>query len=197
MNLTHFFKQNSSFQFLLNLVDSFEAKFNNTTIQGIIKEKQEAKQQYQEEFKKGSTIAYSEINNETGDVMKIMISNIPPKSTISITYSYIEKLEINLHKFWLFRLFSSLTPAYTDINDCLRRDISILANYSTLSEDNAFPWNVKIEIQSPTPITSIRSPLHKIIMTYGNKNHTRNICFETYYPNKDFVLLFKMEMKII
>ena len=176
--------------------DSFEAKFGDTVMKGVVKEKEEARQQYQEEYKKGSTIAYSEINEETGDVMKVLMGNIPPLGTMSVTYSYIEKLDIKINQFWCFRLFSSLTPRYKgSLKEYLSRDISILASYPTLSskDSNAYPWNVKVDIQSPYPITSVESPSHKIVTNYGNENHTCNIIFsseETHYPNKDFVLLY-------
>jgi len=176
--------------------DSFEAKFNNTTIKGVIKKKEEAKEEYKEAIAQGRTAAYSEINEETGDIMKVSVGNIPPQTEISIVYSYIQKLETSLSKFWCFRLFSTITPRYNgNINEILDADIGLLASYPTISKDNskAYPWTIRAEIQSPSPITLLESPTHKIVPTYGNENHTCTITFEPNsisHPNKDFVLLY-------
>jgi len=176
--------------------DSFEAKFNNTTIKGVIKKKEEAKEEYKEAIAQGRTAAYSEINEETGDIMKVSVGNIPPQTEISIVYSYIQKLETSMSKFWCFRLFSTITPRYNgNINEILDADIGLLASYPTISKDNskAYPWTIRAEIQSPSPITLLESPTHKIVPTYGNENHTCTITFEPNsisHPNKDFVLLY-------
>ena len=176
--------------------DSFEAKFNNTVVKGVIKEKQKAKEEYKEALDKKEVAAYSEINEETGDIMKVLIGNIPPNTDISITYSYIQKLEVEMNKFWCFRLFSTITPRYKgNWFDNLSRDIDILASYPTISSHNskAYPWNIKIELQSPSPITLLKSPSHKIVTNFGNENHTCSVTLNPNThdkPNKDFVLLF-------
>ncbi len=176
--------------------DSFEAKFNDTVIKGIIKEKKKAKEEYKEALDRKDVAAYSEINEETGDIMKVLIGNIPPNTDISITFSYIQKLEVEMNKFWCFRLFSTITPRYKgNWFDKLNRDIEILASYPTISSNNskAYPWNIKVELQSPSPVTLLRSPSHQIITNFGNENHTCSVTLDpnTFYkPNKDFVLLF-------
>src|ERR1700754_1542533 len=78
--------------------DSFQATFNDTTIKGVVKEKEKAKEEYKEAVEQGRTAAYSEINDETGDIMKVQIGNIPQNTNISITYSFIQKLEATLNK---------------------------------------------------------------------------------------------------
>jgi len=176
--------------------DSFEAKFNETVIKGVIKEKKKAQEEYKEAVSEGRTAAYTEINEETGDIMKVLIGNIPPKTEISIVYSYIEKLETSLNKFWCFRLFSTITPRYNgNLNDLMKQDIALLSNYPTVAQNSskAYPWSIKAEIQSPSPITLLKSPSHDIVATYGNENHTCTITLNpnsTHFPNKDFILLY-------
>lgn len=176
--------------------DSFEAKFQDTVIKGVVKEKEEAKQEYKEAINRGDMAAYAEINEETQDVMKVMIGNIPSNTEVSITYSYIEKLEVSLNKFWCFRLFSCITPRYIgNLADYLSQDILVLSSYPTISSQSsqAYPWTIKAEIQSPAPITFLNSPSHELVTSYGNENHTCEISLnpnKTYYPKKDFVLLY-------
>jgi len=177
--------------------DSFEAEFNDTKIKGVIKKKEKAKKEYDTAIKAGKTAAYSEIQEDTGDIMKVLIGNIPPNSTIKITYSYLQKLDIALKKFWCFRLFSSITPRYNnDVKALLDNDLQLLSSYPTISKNNsrAYPWNIEVDIQSPSPISFVKSPSHDVITVYGNENHTCHITFnpmEIALPNKDFVLLYQ------
>jgi len=181
--------------------DAFEATFNDTTIRGVIKKKEQAKEEYREAISQGKTAAYSEINEDTGDIMKIMIGNIPPSSTVAITYSYIQKLEVAANKFLCFRLFSTITPRYNgNLQDALKADIALLSNYPNISstDPQAYPWTVEADIQSPFPITFVKSPSHDISPVYGNENHTCTITFKSnapQYPNKDFILLYTNENK--
>ena len=181
--------------------DSFEAKFNDTTIRGLIKRKQEAQEEYKEAIAQGKTAAYSEINEETDDIMKIMIGNIPPETTIAITYSYIQKLEVVANKFLCFRLFSTITPRYNgNFQDVLKADISLLSNYPAVSshDPEAYPWVIEAEIQSPSPITFVKSPSHDVVPVFGNEGHTCNVTFKSntpQYPNQDFILLYTNESK--
>ena len=178
--------------------DSFQAKFSDTTITGLVKQKQQAQEEYKQAISSGKTAAYSEINPDTGDIMKVLIGNIPPMSPISITYSYVEKLTVTLNKFWCFRLFSSITPRYNgNLNDLLKTDVALLAAYPTISDksSSAYPWHIDVQIQSPSAISTVKSPSHRIVSKYGNENHTCRVTLDDassdgHTPSKDFVLLF-------
>ena len=71
----YFFPITSNFCFI-----GFEAQFENKIIKGIIKEKEKAKKEFDENVKKGNTAAYAEINKDMPDIMKIDIGNISPKT---------------------------------------------------------------------------------------------------------------------
>ena len=47
-----------------------EARYEGKLVKGVIKEKEEAKKEYQAHKEKGHTVAYAEINEETSDIMK-------------------------------------------------------------------------------------------------------------------------------
>lgn len=63
---------------LKDCFDSFSAEFDNKIIKGVIKEKEEARKEYEDNKQKGNLVAYSEIKKDTPDIMKIDIGNIPP-----------------------------------------------------------------------------------------------------------------------
>ena len=89
---------------------NFEAEVGEKKIKGVVKEKEQAKTEFQERKAKGETVAMSEIVEENKDVMKLSIGNVNPKSTITIRLDWLEELEISLNKFWRFVLYSTITP---------------------------------------------------------------------------------------
>lgn len=180
--------------------DSFEAKFNNTTIKGIIKEKEQAQEEYKSGVEQGKTVAYSEITGEASDVMKVCIGNIPPDTEIEIKYSYIQKLESYSGKLWCFKLFSTvsshrntydiLTERFTK---CVDGDVPFVYPALAPNGSQAYPWNIKVEIQSPSPITMVKSPFYKINTLYGNEKHTCSVVLDLlsdFRLTKDFVLIY-------
>ena len=170
--------------------DSFQAKFGEVTISGVIKKKQEAKQDYEKALQQGRTAAISEIVPSGNDAMRVRIGNIPPQTTITIKYSYIQKLEVALNKFWCFQLFSSATSGPTsDWKTLLNPSLPVVLGKNT--ENCVF--NIKVNIQSSSPISSVKSPSHEIVQTFGNESHTCTVQLDQSKINllgKDFILLF-------
>ena len=87
-----------------------------------------------------------------------------------------------------------------NLQDMLKADIALLSSYPTISskDPEAYPWVIETEIQSPSPITFVKSPSHDIAPSYGNEGHTCKIAFKSntpQYPNKDFILLYTNEDK--
>ena len=60
---------------------------DGTIIRGVIKEKRQARHEYEEHKKMGSTVAYSEIVRSMHDVMRADIGNMRPNTTIKITFT--------------------------------------------------------------------------------------------------------------
>jgi hypothetical protein len=42
-------------------------------------------------------VTYGEVKEETPDVMKILIGNIPPEQDIKIIFVYVEELEVSVN----------------------------------------------------------------------------------------------------
>ena len=88
------------------------ATFADTRIEGRVKEKDEAKKEYKTAVEEGRKAAYGQVSEESKDIMKINIGNIPPKESVEIEISYIEELGIALNTFYSFNFLSKLTPRY-------------------------------------------------------------------------------------
>jgi len=175
--------------------DSFWAYYDDKILTGVIKEKQQAQQQYKESVDQGKTVAYSEIIEDAPDVMKVKLGNIPPQADITIVIAYVEKIGVAFNKFWSFKLYSTITPRYTGYGCTSHPDAMSLSNLPVLKKNDkdAYPWKVTINIQSASPITFVKSHSHKIITEYTNEGHCCKVTLDPnmkYLPNKDFELLY-------
>ena len=108
-------------------------------IEGIIKEKQQAKEEYKDSMKEGKKAAYAEINEETGDIMKVLSGNLKPSTSIEIVFSYLQQLEVVRNKFYRFAFHSTITPRYhprnatsIDLKSSLTNDPVLLSQYPRL-----------------------------------------------------------------
>ena len=82
---------------------------------GRVKDKEVAKQEYEDNLKAGNTVAYSDMDPRSPDVMNLKIGNLLPGQKIRIIYSYIEPLKITLNKYWRFTTYATLIPRYTPL----------------------------------------------------------------------------------
>ena len=177
----------------------FEARIGDIIIKGEIKEKENAKAEYQNNLKKGNIVAYSEISSEQQDLLKIKVGNIPPLSPVSIKFKYLQQLDIFLNKFWRLTIPSTLTPRYQSRHQ-YRSDLtpilSKIEQSNPLPQPQAqnYPWTIKTVITSSSPISFMKSPSHSIISEFDKTQTKCTVCFQNdEVPNKDFTILFKNE----
>lgn len=170
--------------------DKFEAIINDKIVSGVIKEKAQAKAEYDEQIKLGNTAAYSEINKDTHDIMQINVGNIMPGEKIQIKFAYLETLKVALNMFNQFIIHSTITERYNPANS----GIENLPIY-TIPDDHSpiFKWSIDVEIQSKDQLDFIYSPSHKINIKTEGKTTLLSIDESDRIANKDFVLFFKDE----
>ena len=58
--------------------DSFKAVVGNETLVGEVKNKTEAKREYQKNLAAGNTVAYSDFDSNSTDIMNLKIGNLLP-----------------------------------------------------------------------------------------------------------------------
>ena len=151
--------------------DTFQACYEGVTINGIIKEKERAQKEYQENLQKGNTVAYSEILKEAVDVMKVQIGNIKPFTQIQITFSYIQKLAVVRSRFYKFVFYSTLGPRYhSKSNQSTEKDTLTLSQYPVLKPKEGYIWNIEVNVKCKSPITYLDCPSHKIVKSQENSN---------------------------
>ena len=175
----------------------FSAKFGTITVDGVIKAKEEARKQYEEHKEKGGVVAYAEISEESYNIMCIKLGNIPPKTEIQIIFSYLERVEISLNKFWRFALYSTLIPSRhpksgnKKINRALRNYPIYIAK---TNESESYQHNLNVFINSKSPITFLKSTSHEVTIskaeTSGIFSAAVKLESNTLIPEQDFVLLY-------
>ena len=170
----------------------FQAEIDGQIMVGQVKEREEARAEYEQNKAKGNIVAYSETNKEVQDVMKINIGNVPPNKPIQISFGYLQELDICLNKFWKLLIPATLTPRYqSNPNQNLLNIDNFNPNF--YQEKSGYEWTIKVLINSMTELSFIRSPSHEInAYSLDNLNTKFQIQFKNKeIPNKDFTLLFR------
>jgi len=73
----------------LGVFHSFEAVYQDRTVRGVIKKKEEAKEEYDKGVKEGHMMAYAQIEEKTPDIMKILLGNLPAGEKVTIKLCYL------------------------------------------------------------------------------------------------------------
>ena len=173
----------------------FVLQVKDKTIKAIIKEKEEAKQEYEAGLKKGHFGAYSEINPNLKDVMQLNIGNIPGDCEVNVKVSYLQQLDVYLNKFWKLHIPGVLTPRYRSEDLKQRADNFINNGKDYVSPFAKYPWDVKVSIKSSSEITFAESPTHALTVDYDQMRMVCNLQFkDKEVPNKDFVLFYRNKL---
>ncbi|EJT46156.1 hypothetical protein A1Q1_05367 [Trichosporon asahii var. asahii CBS 2479] len=138
----------------------FKATVGDRIIEGVVKEREEAKQEYEAAKDAGFTAALMEQTLEAADVFTTKIGNIPPKSTFQVDIEFIGELKQDLQTEGIrFTLPAELYPRYGNAQ----------------VEESDFDQNksgleATVDIQLPEGITikTVQSPSHPIDVSIGN-----------------------------
>lgn len=90
----------------------FEARFQNRVVEGKIKPKDVAKQEFEQHKALGSTVAYAEMKENEEDIMRIELGNFPAGEELIITFTFVDLLDLVASKYWKLVIPSTLTPRY-------------------------------------------------------------------------------------
>ncbi|KAL4477543.1 hypothetical protein ABPG74_002693 [Tetrahymena malaccensis] len=83
-------------------LQSFEAKFNEKTIKGIVKDKDQAKQEYEENKKQGNFVSYAQKTSiKDQEYCKIELGNLPPSQQVEINIIFSQQLNSFLNKYFV------------------------------------------------------------------------------------------------
>ena len=215
----------TSFKFpkgLYQVFDKIEAIIDDKVIVGLVGEKKKVREIYTKVYDEGGTVVKTEEikpenDNNKSDIMITNIGNIPPKKEISITFSFIQTIDISRGKILQFVLPLVLTPRYIPKKNIIKllEDFILdnkidqekvysmvksgIVKYIKNDKDNSFDYyyNVDVNVYSQYKIKNISTKMinTNIIITKIN-DMTYNVKLDPamlHIPNEDFVLEYQIE----
>ncbi|KAL5614283.1 hypothetical protein BROUX41_004393 [Berkeleyomyces rouxiae] len=173
-------------------VTSFSCDIEGTTVRGIVKEKQAAREDYEKAAARGENTALLELARSAGDVYNISIGHVSAGAKVKVTIEYVGELKHDAgadgHR---FTIPTSVAPRYGEPGD---------AQDQSLSGGN-FNVIVDAELAPGSEIVTIDSPSHPVSVNIGRvSTDTRSSDLSTPYKasvsctlpeatlSKDFVL---------
>ena len=180
-------------------VVAFRCFVGGRLIKGVVKEKEEAKAEYNQAVAKGETAGLLE--QSTPDVFRTSLGNIPAGATVKVEVEYIMELKHDAEVDGLrFTIPTSIAPRYGTAP-------SDLATYSDgrpiAGATEKGGMTISVQITMPSAIRSVQSPSHPITMHLGG--HIENVADDAFNPKhalatlgqtstelgSDFILLVK------
>lgn len=160
-------------------VCNFEAFINDKHVIGVCKEKEQAHREYKEAIKQGKG-AYL-MDQETSDLFKVNVGNLPPKCTCIIKITYITELDVQNEEI-IFKLPSSVSSWQVTDNDkplAEPSQSSISKFINKMNSQNStktssfvasvlMPFKIK-SIKSPTHLLKLKSTECQAVLELGDK----------------------------
>ena len=214
----------TSFKFpkgLYQVFDKLEAIIDGKKIIGIVGEKKEVRKIYKTEYVKGNTVVKTEeietsSKNIPSGIMVTNIGNIPPKKELSITFSFIQTVELSRGNIFQFVLPLVLTPRYIPSENIIKLIEDYIINgkvdeeklysmvqsgsikYKKNEMDNSlnYYYNIDINVYSKYEIKNISTKMiNKNILITKINDYNYNIKLDPsklHIPNEDFVLEYQI-----
>ncbi|KAI1263967.1 VIT-domain-containing protein [Xylariaceae sp. FL1019] len=156
-------------------VVSFDASIGSIKVHGIVKEKQQARQDYKEAIDKGSSAALFEQLPESSDIFTTSVGNVPAGESVIIELVYIGELKYDTETSGTrFTIPASIAPRYGNTP----HDLSGVAQLSGPLD----AIDIIVDIQGPEgcQVQSILSPSHHINVSIGR---TTTMSADTFLPH--------------
>ena len=180
-------------------VVAFRCYVEGRLIEGIVKEKNEAKAEYKAAVAQGKTAGLLE--QFTPDVFRTSLGNIPAGATVKVEVEYIMELKHDAEVDGLrFTIPTSIAPRYGDAP----YGLSTTSDGQPIQEAlETGGMKISIQITMPSNVQSVQSPSHPISVHLGG--HVENVSDDSFNSKlaiatlsqtstelgKDFILLVK------
>jgi hypothetical protein len=127
-----------------SVYDSMTIKINDKEMIGLIDSKRNASIKYESNLDKGNTVVITETGSDflSTCLLTTKIGNLLPKEKITISFTFLDKIEVSLNKFYRVKLPLIIFPRYipqSQIND----EIKKLITYS--DEDKEYNKKLYLE----------------------------------------------------
>ena len=170
----------------------FWAEFGSVKIEGVVKEKEEAKKEFEQAKSEGKQAVLGTIDPLSKDIMNLEIGNIPPKSEFTVSISFMQEMRMSLNTFYKVQVPSTISPRYTShAFEQLEKDRKARLEGSKVAEPN-FTWSFKVEVRTTRKLIFFDSPSHDLTLISQNQSATETVLVmsQASLPNRDFSFLY-------
>ena len=173
----------------------FVAEFANTKIEGVVKEKEEAKQEFEKAKSEGRQAVIGTVDPDSKDILNFEIGNIPPQSDFTVTISMLQEMKISLNTFYKLYIPSTISPRYMNRINGENKVSEHQIKKGESSGKADFTWTFKVDIQTTRKLLFFDSPTHDLTLLNQNEKGTETLLImeKSEIPNKDFTFVFTTE----
>lgn len=174
-------------------------------IEGIIKEKQEAKRIYTQAKKEGKRAGLLQQNRP--NMFTTQVANIGPGETVSIELTFLQELHLDSGQF-AFRLPMTITPRYIPGSPVSEKTILDVKGWALPTDQvpdantitppqthqlqqNSHRAKLHIEVNSGFDVEAFNSPYHSVTVSRFDREYRINMDDTEVVMNRDFVLSWK------
>jgi hypothetical protein len=177
-------------------VVAFSCTIGDRVIRGVVKEKQEAKQVYQQAVDRGETAGLLEQLPESSDVFTTTIGNVPAEAELIVNISYLAELKHDAQVDGIrLTIPTAIAPRYGSYP-------GEIAQPPSLPSDGGMKITVDVEVPNGSRVSSIQSPSHQLAVTFGRtsvapdaepsfQRASATLGLRTAVLDKDFILQVK------
>lgn len=174
-------------------VHGMQMQIGNQLVTAKIKEKEEAKQEFEEAKEEGKSASL--LSEERPNVFTMNIANIMPGDQVSIDLHYTE-LITPTDGIYQFVYPTVVGPRYVGpiIDDCGTREEWTATPYLPQGTKSKDVYDIRVNLSAAVPITDLASHSHKIMVQWEENTKAVVSLADTsdYAGNRDFILDYKM-----
>ena len=204
---------------LYQVFDGLTVEMNEKTLIGLVGKKENVDRNFEAEEEKGNTVVKTETvqrhrYNRMIDLLRTTIGNILPNETISLTFSFIQKLDIFLNKRFSLMLPLTLTPRFVPSSTVLnliekyiyegtldKKDINSIKECSDIrylreGSDLYYRYDINVNLHSTFPIQKINSKIHVPTIINRIDDFNASVSLDNSrvnIPNEDFELIYEID----
>ncbi|KAH7313777.1 von Willebrand factor type A domain-containing protein, partial [Stachybotrys elegans] len=151
-------------------VVSFKCVIGARVIQGVVKEREEARSEYKAAIDSGSTAALLEMSPDASDVFTTSLGNVPANETIEVEITYLAELKHDAETDGIrLTIPTSIAPRYGHASheSWPRLLPDSKGKYYTPTTEEGITFTVDIQMFKDSVIRSVQSPSHPISVSIG------------------------------
>lgn len=174
-------------------VHGMQMQIGNQLVTAKIKEKEEAKQEFEEAKEEGKSASL--LSEERPNVFTMNIANIMPGDNVFIDLHYTELITPR-DGVYQFVYPTVVGPRYIGpvIDDCGTREEWTSTPYLPAGTKSKDVYDIHVNLSAAVPITNLASSSHKIMVQWEENTKAAVSLADTsdYAGNRDFILDYKM-----